>query len=113
MDRQPSYPELIKKALTDWEVYIRKARHNGVEIQRLFDDASGNYALTYLGWDKNRRVQKTALHLRMKDGKIWIEVDETDRGIANALLQAGVPRQDIVLAFQPPDLRPLSEFATV
>ena len=112
MDRQPDYREVIKRALIDWEAYIRRARHNGVEIQRVFDDETRNYVLMYLGWDNGRRVQKTALHLRIKDGKIWIEADETDQGFANVLLRAGVPRQDIVLAFHPPELRRLSEFSS-
>jgi hypothetical protein len=113
MDRRADYRELIKAAISEWEAYIRRARHNGVEIQRVFDDTNQNYALVYLGWDGNRRVQKTALYLRIKDGKIWIEVDETDWGIAKALVRAGVPRHDLVLAFQPPQLRPLSEFVSV
>ncbi len=111
MDPQPDYRELIKRCLTDWESYIRRVRHNGVEIQRIFDDATQNYMLVYLGWDKDRRVQKTALHFRIKDGKIWIEADETDEGLANALVRAGVPRHDIVLAFHAPELRRYSEFA--
>lgn len=44
MHPRHDYPELIKAAISDWEAYIRRARHNGVEIQRLFDDASQNYA---------------------------------------------------------------------
>jgi hypothetical protein len=112
MDPRNDYAELIKAAISDWEGYIQRARHNGVEIQRLFDDASRNYALVYLGWENNCRVQKTSLHLRIKDGKIWVEVDDTDRGIANVLLHAGVPRQDIVLAFHAPELRRLVESAS-
>ncbi len=54
---------------------------------------------------------QTSIHLPIKDGKIWIEADETDQGFANVLLSAGVPRQDIVLAFHPPELRRLSEFS--
>ena len=111
MDQQAHYRELIKRSLSDWESYIRRARHNGVEIQRIFDDANQNYVLMYLGWNNDRRVQKLALHVRIKDGKIWIEADETDEGFVNVLLRAGVPRHDIVLAFHPPELRRLSEFA--
>ena len=111
MDRQSDYRELIKRTLSGWESYIRRARHNGVEIQRIFDDENQNYVLMYLGWDQNRRVQKTALHLRIKEGKIWVEADETDQGFADVLVRAGVPREDIVLAFHPPELRRLSEFS--
>jgi hypothetical protein len=35
----------------------------------------------------------------------------TEDGIANRLLEAGVPKEDIVLAFQPPEFRRHSEFA--
>lgn len=43
--------------------------------------------------------------------KIWIEEDWTKQGIANDLLDAGVPAEDIVLGFQHPSKRPLTEFA--
>jgi hypothetical protein len=32
-------------------------------------------------------------------------------GIANELVELGVPKQDIILAFDPPNMRKLSEFA--
>jgi hypothetical protein len=112
MDKRAHYQELIKRCLAQRESYIRRARHNGIEIQRITDDDNANYLLVYLGWDKDRRVQQTALHLRVKDDKIWIEVDETEEGIATALLRAGVPREDIVLAFHPPALRPLADLVS-
>jgi len=43
--------------------------------------------------------------------KIWIEEDMTEDGIATYFLEQGVPREDIVLAFHPPFMRPLTEFA--
>src|SRR5438477_2986338 len=110
MDTKLDYRDVVKQVVVEWESYIRRARHNGVEIQRIFDDGNNNYLLMYVGWDKGRRVERSALHLRIKDDKIWIEADETDRGIADDLLRAGVPREDIVLGFQPPEMRALSEF---
>ncbi len=40
-----------------------------------------------------------------------IEEDWTEGGIATDLLEAGVPKEDIVLAFHPPKMRPYTEFA--
>ena len=111
MDKLISYRQLVKRCLSDWEAYIRRARRHGVEIQHVFDEANDHYLLLYLGWDRDRRVCQTALHLRIRCGKIWIERDETEDGIATALVRAGVPQQDIVLAFHPPELRRLTEFA--
>ncbi len=45
------------------------------------------------------------------DHKIWIQQDGSDVGIANELVELGVPNQDIVLGFDPPMMRKLSEFA--
>jgi hypothetical protein len=50
--------------------------------------------------------------VRLKDGKFWIEQDLTKEGITTELLEEGVPKEDIVLAFHAPELRPLTEFAT-
>jgi hypothetical protein len=51
------------------------------------------------------------LHLDIKDGKIWIQHDGTEIGIANELVKLGVPKEDIVLAFHEPFVRPYTGFA--
>jgi hypothetical protein len=45
------------------------------------------------------------------DNKIWIQQDGTEVGIANELVELGVPKQDIILGFDPPNMRKLSGFA--
>jgi hypothetical protein len=49
--------------------------------------------------------------LEIRDGKIWILIDNTEEGIANELVDHGVPRNHIVLGFYSPQLRELGEFA--
>ena len=51
------------------------------------------------------------IHVRLKDDKIWIEEDWTEDGVATDLLQKGVSREEIVLAFHPPHVRQYTEFA--
>ena len=111
MDKLTSYRELIKRCLGEWEAFVKRAHRNGREIQHVFDEGNDHYLLLEMGWEKDRRVYRTDLHIRLHNGKIWIETDETEEGIATALLKAGVPHHDIVLAFHPPALRHLSEFA--
>ena len=45
------------------------------------------------------------------DDKIWIQRDGIEEGMATDLLNAGIPKDKIVLAFQPEYIRPLTEFA--
>ena len=64
-----------------------------------------------MGWHGKQRDFGVTVYLRIKQGKIWIEEDWTKQGIANELLEAGVPFEDIVLGFQHPSKRSLTEFA--
>lgn len=84
-----------------------------VETQVIFDKERDHYQLVHVGWKPNgHRNYGCVLHLDIKDGKIWIQHDGTEEGIANALVARGVPKQEIVLAFQPPSLRKYTEFAS-
>jgi hypothetical protein len=46
-----------------------------------------------------------------RPAKIWIEYDGTDRPIAEKLVEAGVTKEDIVLAFHPEEVRPYTGYA--
>jgi len=51
------------------------------------------------------------IHLDIINGKIWIQHDSTDWPVADALLEAGVPKEDIVLGFHPAEVRQYTDFA--
>jgi hypothetical protein len=51
------------------------------------------------------------VHIDIRNGKVWIQQDGTEDGIAEALVEAGIPRDHIVLAFKPPEIRPYTDFA--
>jgi hypothetical protein len=82
------------------------------KIQTLFDESRDIYQLLYVGWRGNKRNFGCILHLDIQEGKIWIQHDGTEVGIANQLVELGVPKQDIVLAFHEPEVRDLTGFGT-
>jgi XisI protein len=82
------------------------------EVQTVFDNEQDHYQLLYVGWRGNKRTFGCILHLDIKDGKIWIQHDGTEVGIANQLVELGVPKQDIVLAFHEPYVRQFTDFGT-
>ncbi len=57
------------------------------------------------------RTAGMTVYVRIRDGKFWIEEDWTEDGIANDLVRAGVPKEDIVLAFHEPKMRQYTDFA--
>jgi hypothetical protein len=111
MDRMKEYREIVKRLLNERASLARPSLPEGLEVSCLFDDATAQYALLTLGWMQGERVSGTTLLLRIKDGKIRVEEDWTDAPIAHDLVEAGVSREDIVLAFHPPELHSLTDYA--
>jgi len=97
------------------EVIRQHSRHQPaygeVELQTIFDTERDHYQLVHAGWRNNRRMYGCLMHIDIKDGKIWIQYDGTEIGVANELVERGVPKEDIVLAYHPPYKRPYTEFA--
>ena len=82
-----------------------------VEVETIFDETDDHYELMYAGWNGIRRIHGSVIHLDIRGGKIWIQHDGTEEGVAEKLVKAGVPREHIVLAFEPPDVRKHTDYA--
>lgn len=54
----------------------------------------------------------SSIRIDIINGKVWIEHDGTVPGVAEELVAAGLPREDIVLGFRPPHLRQYTGFGT-
>lgn len=112
MDKPTQYSNLIKSILGRYVEIDRSQPTPGVEHFLVTDDEHGHYVWMNLGWSPTgRRVQTASVYVRLKEGKFWIEEDWTEAGIATELLNAGVPHEDIVLAFHEPAMRSYTEFA--
>lgn len=111
MDKLKTYRELIRKVLLDYRSLENASDDSELESLVLLDDVEQQYLMVRTGWDRSDRIERIAIHVRLKNEKIWIEEDCTEEGVATDFLQAGVPREDIVLGFHPQHLRQYTEFA--
>ena len=109
MDRIERYREIARRIVEDYARY--KPSHGQIDTEAVVDRDKDHYEVMHVGWDGQRRVHGTVVHLDIIGGKIWIQYDGTNRPVADELLSAGVPKEDIVLGFHPADVRPLTEFA--
>lgn len=103
------YRQLVQDLLQEYSNI--RANNEEVEAEAIFDTQRDRYQVVHVGWSNKRRVYGCVLHLDIKDGKIWIQHDGTEGGIANELVERGVPKQDIVLGFHSPFKRQFTEFA--
>ena len=109
MEKLTSYRTYIQELLS---AYARPSKLDGeAETELIFDLERDHYQVVHTGWRNRRPVYGPVLHLDIKDGKIWIQHDGTEIGIADELVKLGVPKSDIVLAFHEPFMRQYTGFA--
>ncbi len=109
MDQLESDRQIIRRLVED---YARvKPSHGQIETEAVIDVDKDHYEVMHIGWDGVRRVHGSVVHLDIIAGKIWIQYDGTSRPVADELIAAGVPREDIVLGFHSADVRRLTDFA--
>ncbi len=82
-----------------------------LESELILDLVRDRYQLVHVGWFEEQRIYGCSLHIDIRDEKIWIQHDGTEGGIAQEMIDRGVPKQDIVLAFHSPFKRQFTEFA--
>lgn len=113
-----NYQKIIEKVISDYADFL--GEDDGVQIELVFDKlrdsaSAPGYGLRYLlvetGWENGRRIYETLLHIDIINGKIWIQQDGTEAGIANELVALGVPKDRIVLGFKSLQRRQITEFA--
>ena len=85
--------------------------YGDIQTEAVFDRGRDRYLLMNVGWDDGKRVHGSLVHVDIIAGKIWIQRDGTEDGIATELLAAGVAKEHIVLGFRSFELRQHTEFA--
>ncbi|MEW5986570.1 MAG: XisI protein [Chloroflexota bacterium] len=109
MDQLDTYRQIVKNVISHYAQF--KPSYGEVQIEAIFDEANDHFELMYTGWDGYQRVHGCVLHVDIRGGKVWIQHDGIEGGIADELVEAGIPPTDIVLGFQPPAVRPYTDFA--
>lgn len=110
------YRQHIQRLLSEHATLVWDSR---IRAELIFDQErvgaaspkETRYQLVYVGWRESQRVYGVVLHIDIIDGKIWVQQDGTEVGIANKLVEVGVPKHDIVLGIDPPKMRQYTEFA--
>jgi hypothetical protein len=109
MEEVSCYRQVLRDLLEEYAGHTPSVGEVQVEI--IVDESKDHYELIFSGWSGPYRIHGSVLHFDIRDGKIWIQSDGTEEGIANRLVEAGIPKDRIVLAFKPPDIRPYTGFA--
>ncbi len=114
MDKLEKYRNTIKTLLEEF-AKIKYANPEIVELKNktVFDQDRDRYLVMSEGWEQSGcRIHGCLVHIEIIQGKVWIQRDGTDYGIAKDLMDGGIPKEEIVLGFKEPNVRQYTGFAT-
>ena len=108
MDTLENYRQIIRSVLTPYA----QIEYANVKVRNMtaFDSESDQYIIVSEGWDR-RRYHGCLIHVEIREGKVWVQRDGTEDGVATELVEAGIPKEDIVLGFHEPSVRQHTGFA--
>lgn len=109
MDKLEHERQLIRKILNEYASH--RYLNTTITNVTVFDREADRYLVMMNGRDNKKFVHGCLIHVEIIDGKIWIQRDGTEYGIANELVDTGIPKDKIVLGFKSPEIRPYTEFA--
>ena len=100
--------------LTTWlGEYAARRTRDEIEYQCISDTKLHHYQVVKVGWADNSFCHNIIFHFQIKDdGKVWLLVNNTDILVTDDLIELGIPKSEIVLGFQPIEIRAFSGYAT-
>lgn len=97
--------------MEDYLRALRQPANAGLTFECIEDEKRHHYQIVALGWEGDHRVYNLLFHLDIIGDKIWIQEDRMEYSVAEMLVEKGIPKSDIVLAFFPEYHRRHTEYA--
>lgn len=111
MDNLEFYRQTIEEVLRK---YAEIPYNQGEIDQNLIIDRDRNHFMLFdVGWQQKRRVHGCITHVQIIGDKIWIQRDGIEDGVTDEFVAAGIPKDKIVLGFQPPNVRRHTGYAVL
>ena len=109
MERVETYRQIVLEIFNEY-AQIPHA-YGEVKDEIIVDHEADKYLLMMTGWQDDKRIHVCLVHIDIINGKVWIQRDGTEHGIASDLERYGIPKDHIVLGFRQPDLRQYTDYA--
>lgn len=108
-DTLSRYREIVRNLILEYSRF--RPSYGEIETETVIDSSQNHFERLHVGWHGQHRVHGIVIHIDIRDGKVWIQHDGTSPGVAEELVDAGIPRDAIVLGFRPAYVRQHTGFA--
>jgi hypothetical protein len=109
MDRLAIQRKAIKSFLQEYA--DARKRQTDTLIETVFDNENDRYLILDIGWEGSKRIHHCIFHFDIKDGKIWIQENNTDIEVDQELEEMGISKKEMVIGFHQPSMREYSDYA--
>ena len=117
MDKLDHYREILHKILSQYTPLMSKPacetspQENRITSTVIVSEDRNHFMVINEGWEGKRRIHSLIFHAEIRNGKLWMHHDGIDHGITEELVTAGIPKDQIVLAFHSPPIRQHTGYA--
>jgi hypothetical protein len=111
MERVKILQDKIKSVMDSYLFQLQQPTNQHITFELIADKDKNHYQIIALGWEQNKRIFNLLFHLDIIGDKIWVQEDKMEQSIAEMLVENGVSKKDIVLAYFPEFHRKHTEFA--
>lgn len=111
MDRITALEATIRQVLAHYMLQLQQPSNQNIQFESIIDTEGKHYQIVALGWEADRRIFNLLFHLDIINDKIWVQEDKMEQSIAELLVEHGVDKKDIVLAYFPDHHRQYTEYA--
>jgi hypothetical protein len=108
MENLNRYSHALKSILQKYKTFCEKG---GAEIQMLIDTTNQHYQLLQLDWENHLRTYTILLHFDIKDGKIWLQQNNTDFPLDEDFQDLAIHKSEIVNGLYPEKYRHFTDYA--
>lgn len=109
MDKITKYQKMILEIIEEY-AKIKYANVDG-ENYVVADKENHRYLVMTIGWEDGRFVHDCPMHFDIKDGKIWLQRNQTEWMFEEWFDKYGITKDEVVLGFLSPKMREYSDFA--
>jgi XisI protein len=88
--------------------------NGNIKTHAVCDAENGDYMVVDSGWnEKGRRIYDVVIHFRLQNGKVTVERDNTDAEVVRELIEDGIAKDDITLAYNAVPFQKLDELIAI
>lgn len=88
--------------------------NGNIKTHAVCDTQNDDYMVVDSGWnEKGRRIYDVVIHFRLQDDQVMVERDNTDAEVVRELIEDGIAKDDITLAYNAVPFQKLDELIAV